>query len=180
MPSSKALLRPDVQAQIAAEVRQRMRPTPSSLLPGEAALELDMLVKKSIETVVLNTIDIPRISVVPRGEVTAGFRPFTLELSGLYLQPTQREIVGQNLRTNEQFTLEAESATHEARLEDYIVYALVDYDAHAELLYELVGQAVAHLQTYLSESGGFRNSSGQILGMLGIDRARRGGNRLQF
>ena len=30
------------------------------------------------------------------------------------------------------------------------------------------------------EKRGFRNSCGRILGMLGIDQARRGGNRLQF
>ncbi len=43
------------------------------------------------------------------------------------------------------------------RLEDYIVHALVDFDdidyfSHAELLYDLAGQMVQHLQSYLSES----------------------------
>jgi type III restriction enzyme len=42
-------------------------------------------------------------------------------------------------------------------LEDYIVHALVDFDdvdyfSHAELLYDLAGQMVAHLRRYLSES----------------------------
>jgi type III restriction enzyme len=61
------------------------------------------------------------------------------------------------LRTNEQFTLKAESGLQEARLENYIVYALVDFDdidyfSHAELLYDLAGQMVTHLRSYLSES----------------------------
>jgi len=44
----------------------------------------------------------------------------------------------------------------EQRLEDYLVRGLVDfddvsYDDHAELLYELAGQAVRHFRGYLSE-----------------------------
>lgn len=102
------------------------------------------------------TIDIPRITVVPKGTVTTGFRPFTLDASQLFLQPGQREIVGQMLRTNEQFTLAAESGLREARPEDYIVHELVDFDdidyfTHAYLLYDLAGQMVRHLCAYLSE-----------------------------
>jgi type III restriction enzyme len=44
----------------------------------------------------------------------------------------------------------------EARLEDYVVSGLVDfddisYDAHADLLYDLAAQVVNHLRTYLKE-----------------------------
>jgi type III restriction enzyme len=60
------------------------------------------------------------------------------------------------LRTNEQFTLAAEIGLKEQRPEDYIVHALVDFDdidyfTHADLLYDLAGQMVKHLQSYLSE-----------------------------
>jgi type III restriction enzyme len=60
------------------------------------------------------------------------------------------------LRTNEQFTLEAENILKEKRPEDYIVHALVDFDdieyeTHAELLYDLAGQMVRHFQSYLAE-----------------------------
>lgn len=44
----------------------------------------------------------------------------------------------------------------EQRLEDYVVRGLVDfdditYDEHADLLYELAGQLVTHIRSYLSE-----------------------------
>ena len=44
----------------------------------------------------------------------------------------------------------------EARLEDYVVSGLVDfddvsYDDHADLLYDLAGQTVQHFRSYLSE-----------------------------
>ena len=92
---------------------------------------------------------------MPSGEVTSGYHPFSLNLDGLHLQPTTRELVGQNLHTNEQFTLKSEQGIKEQRLEDYIVAALVDYDdidyfTQADLLYDLASQLVKHLQSYLS------------------------------
>jgi type III restriction enzyme len=160
VPTSSALLKPEVQKEILAEVAQRLKPLQGELLAGAdesvPALDLSAVVAKTTEIVVQQTIDIPRIAVVPKGEVTTGFRPFALDLSQLHLQPGEREIVGQMLRTNEQFTLAAEIGLKEQRPEDYIVHALVDFDdidyfTHADLLYDLAGQVVRHLQSYLSE-----------------------------
>ncbi|AAU90714.1 putative type III restriction-modification system, R subunit [Methylococcus capsulatus str. Bath] len=161
VPTSSALLKPEVQQEILAEVAERLKPVQGNLLAGvddaTPALDLSSVVAKTTEIVVQQTIDIPRIAVVPKGEVTTGFRPFTLDVSQLRLQPGEREIVGQMLRTNEQFTLAAEIGLKEQRPEDYIVHALVDFDdidyfTHADLLYDLAGQMVRHLQSYLSEA----------------------------
>jgi len=161
VPTSSALLMPEVRRQILAEVTERLKPVQGDLLAGtdtaQPVLDLAAVVEKTTNIVVQQTIDIPRISVVPTGEVTTGFNAFTLDVSQLRLQPGAREIVGQMLRTNEQFTLASAAGLKEARLEDYIVHALVDFDdidyfTHAELLYELAGQLVRHLQTYLTEA----------------------------
>ncbi|WP_341649812.1 DEAD/DEAH box helicase [Thauera humireducens] len=161
VPTSGALLTPEVQKVIQAEVAERLKPMQGNLLAGadEAipALDLSVVVAKTTEIVVQQTIDIPRIAVVPKGEITTGFRSFSLDVSQLRLQPGEREIVGQMLRTNEQFTLAAEIGLKEQRPEDYIVHALVDFDdidyfTHADLLYDLAGQMVRHLQSYLTES----------------------------
>ena len=161
VPTSSALLTSEVRKQILAEVTERLKPLQGDLLAGtdtaQPVLDLAAVVAKTTDIVVQQTIDIPRISVVPTGEVTTGFNAFTLDVSQLHLQPGAREIVGQMLRTNEQFTLASAAGLKEARLEDYIVHALVDFDdidyfTHAELLYELAGQMVRHLQTYLSEA----------------------------
>ena len=160
VPTSSALLNPEVQKEILAEVAERLKPLQGELLAGVdesvPALDLSALVAKTTEIVVQQTIDIPRIAVVPTGEVTTGFHPFKLDVSQLHLQPGSREIVGQMLRTNEQFTLAAEVGLKEQRPEDYIVHALVDFDdidyfTHADLLYDLAGQMVQHLRNYLSE-----------------------------
>ena len=161
VPTSGALLTPDVQKVIQAEAAERLKPMQGNLLAGadDATPELDLssVVAKTTEIVVEQTIDIPRIAVVPKGEVMTGFRSFSLDVSQLRLQPGEREIVGQMLRTNEQFTLAVETGLKEQRPEDYIVHALVDFDdidyfTHADLLYDLAGQMVRHLQSYLSEA----------------------------
>jgi type III restriction enzyme len=163
-PTRQALLTPEVQAKIAEAVRERLPPAQAELGGIETAPEVDVaaVVKRAVEETVKLTIDIPRIAVVPKGEVTSGFHPFTLDVSGLHLQPKDRSLVGQDLRTHKQFTLSAQSGRTERRLEDYIVHALIDYDdidytVHASLLYDLAGQMVKHLQSYLSEPEEVRN-----------------------
>ena len=160
VPTSSALLKPEVQKEILAEVAKRLKPLQGELLAGvdasAPALDLSAVVAKTTEIVVQQTIDIPRIAVVPTGEVTTGFHAFKLDMSQLHLQPGEREIVIHNLRTNEQDTLAAEVGLKEQRPEDYIVHALVDFDdidyfTHADLLYDLAGQMVQHLRGYLSE-----------------------------
>lgn len=155
VPTSAALRDPEVQKVIADQVAERLTPAQSELFENES-LDIPALVAKATEIVSSNIIDIPRIAVVPTGEVTVGFRPFTLDVNGLHLQPTDRELVIHNLHTNEQDSLAAEVGITEQRLEDYIVYALIDFDdidymAHADLLYDLAGQMVRHLMSYLSE-----------------------------
>ena len=165
VPTSGALLNHDVQAAILAEVTERLTavsgPTQGELLAGmddgAPALDLSAVVAMATEVLVLHTIDIPRIAVVPTGEVTTGFHPFKLDVSQLHLQPGEREIVIHNLHTNAQETLASVGGLKEQRLEDYIVHALVDFDdidyfTHAELLYDLSSQMVQHLQGYLSEA----------------------------
>ncbi|QQO57111.1 MAG: DEAD/DEAH box helicase family protein [Thiohalocapsa sp. PB-PSB1] len=155
LPNSTALTTAQVQQAIVERVRQRLAPAQGELLPDEG-LDLEAVVAQTAETVVRGMIDIPRISMVPTGEVTVGFNPFTLDLSGLRLQPADRELVIQMLQSNRRYTLASDGGITERRLEDYVVSGLIDYDdidyeAHAELLYDLAGQMVQHLLGYLSE-----------------------------
>ena len=155
LPNSAALRNPEVRAVIAAEVAARLQPKQGELLP-DMLLDVAAVVAATAATVVQQTIDIPRISVVPTGEVRTGFHPFSLDVSGLHLQPGAREILVQGLLNNEQQRLAAESGIRERRAEDYIAHALVDYDdidysTQSALLYELAGQMVQHLRSYLAE-----------------------------
>lgn len=154
-PTSAALLNPDMQRQILGQVEQRViaqKSQQGELLPAneQPALDLAKVVQKATELMVQNSIDIPRIVVVPTGEVRTGFHPFKLGPLPNF-QPGEREIVGQTLRTSEQFTLTRESGLREQRFEDYIVNRLVDFDdvdyfTQSDLLYDLAHQAVEHFQ----------------------------------
>ncbi len=164
-PTRKAFLTPELQARIAETVQERLPPVQLSVLVGsDAAPELDLadVVRRTADVVIQQTIDIPSIAVVPKGVVTSGIRPFMLDLAKLHLQPKDRSLVGQTLRTHAQFTLSAQKGRAEQRLEDYIVHALtefddIDYLTQADLLYSLAGQMVAHLQSYLPEAEDVRN-----------------------
>jgi type III restriction enzyme len=171
-PTRQALLTPELQAQIAEAVRERLPPVQTALEGMDATPEVDVaaVVRRALEETVKLTIDIPRIAVVPRGEVSSGFHPFTLDVAGLHLQPKDRSLVGQDLRTHKQFTLSAQGGRTERRLEDYIVHALIDFDdidytVHASLLYDLAGQMVKHLQSYLTDAEEVRN-------VLDLDRVQ--------
>lgn len=151
VPTSSALLKPEVQREILADVTERLKPLQGSLIADEAKIDLAAVVAKTTEVLTQQTIDIPRIGVAPTGEVTTGFHPFTLDVSQINLQAAEREMLIHNLHTNEQKTLASEGAAREKRFEDYIIKALIDFDdidyfTQAELLYDLAGQAVEHFR----------------------------------
>ena len=157
--TSKALLNIDVQSAVIQAVTEQLSAGQHSLFDTENPVDVADIVAKTTALMVNHTIDIPRVVVVPKGEVSYGYTPFTLDLSGLHLQPSEREIVIQSLQTNEQEVLAGQAGLIESKPENAIVLALSDYDDvsyddHAELIYDLARQAVEHLQGYLSEDEG--------------------------
>ena len=158
LPNSASLESKDVQAAIVREVAATYRaPVQEDLTGIVEKLDIANVVAKTTRVVIDQTIDIPRIVVVPTGEVTSGYEPFQLDCSAVRLQPVSRELLIQHLRTPQQELLaNTQNGRRERRLEDYLVRALIDfddvsYDDHADLLYGLAGQMVAHLQSYLDE-----------------------------
>ncbi|MBI2928330.1 MAG: DEAD/DEAH box helicase family protein [Verrucomicrobia bacterium] len=157
LPSVTYLLNPEMQAAILQEVATQYRPPQLEMGAVIMPPDIAAVVAKTSELVAQETIDIPRILVVPTGEVRAGFKPFTLDIAHLSLQPPSDELWIQHLRTNKLEILSlGKGGLQEARLEDYIVSGLVDfndvaYDEHADLLYDLAGQTVRHFRQTLSE-----------------------------
>ena len=158
LPGVSKLTDPEIQAFIVREVKEKYTP------PVQAEIEFDndkpdieAIVAKTSELIIEQTIDIPRIIVVPKGEVNSTFKPFNLDLSSMNYQPPSEELWVQHLRTNTHEIIGlGKSGIEEERLEDYIVSGLVDfndvaYDEHAEMLYDLAGQTLNHFLSYLSE-----------------------------
>ena len=158
LPSVTLLNTPAMQSAIVQEVTAQYRPSQLEMEAVTKPPDIAAIVAKTSALVTQQTIDIPRILVVPRGESKSGFKPFTLDLSTVKLQPGTGELWAQYLRTQETETIQTgRGGVSERRLEDYVVSGLIDfddisYDAHADLLYELAGQAVAHFRSYLSEA----------------------------
>jgi type III restriction enzyme len=150
-------------ALMAREVEAVLTPAQRDLTGMTEKPDVVAIVTKTAELVVRKTIDIPCIRVVPKGEVTTGFNPFKLDTAAVNYQPVERDILIQHLRTHQQEILDAQDyAEPEKRLEDYIVRALADcddisYENHAGLLYDLAGQMVAHLRSYLTQEDAVRN-----------------------
>jgi type III restriction enzyme len=157
LASSTDLTKPEVQATIVAEARRRYDGIQAELEGMEPLAAPEKLVQEVVKTVIKGTIDIPRIIVLPRVGSTVQFARFQLDLSSIRYQPVARDLLMQFLRTNEQHILSFNRAgSSEARLEDYLIRGLIDqadicYDEHADLLYDLSGQVVAHLRSYLAD-----------------------------
>ena len=149
--TSKTLFNDAVQKSVIQAVTEQLATGQQSLFDLENPVDVADIVAKTTELLVQHTIDIPRVIVVPKGDVSYGYKAFTLDLSGLNLQPSERDIVIQSLQTNEQVFMVSQIGLTEDRPENYIVHALIDYDDisyddHADLLYDLSGQVVQHLK----------------------------------
>ncbi|MDQ3816791.1 MAG: DEAD/DEAH box helicase family protein [Acidobacteriota bacterium] len=163
LPRSADLKSPQVQAKIVSEVAERFSPVQGELEGVAEQPNIEQIVAKTAELFVERTIDIPRIVVQPVGEVSYGFSDFDLDTSSVNLQPVDHQILIASLQTNARERLDdSGNPIKEERPENYLVRGLIDfadisYDDHADLLYKLAGQLVAHLRSYLTDEEAVHN-----------------------
>ena len=157
VPTLAHLSKPEVQAAIVKAVQEQHRPTQMEIEGVIEQPDFAGVVARTVELVTQQTIEIPRILVVPKGEVKAGFKPFTLKLDSLKYPAVSEELWIQHLRTGQQDEVSlGVGGIEEKRIEDYVVSGLMDfddvsYDDQADLLYDLANQTVKHLYSYLTE-----------------------------
>ncbi len=140
-PSVTYLSRPEVQALVVREVQSQYQP-PQLELEGIGKLVPDVaaVIAATAKLMAERTIDIPRIIVMPKGEVKAGFRSFTLDLSGMRYPAPSEELWAKHLRTDQIDIIGlTQGNLLEERLEDYVVRGLIDfpdiaYDEHRPAL----------------------------------------------
>jgi type III restriction enzyme len=174
LPSVSHLTNADVQAAVLKAVTAEYRPSQLEMEGVTAKPDLAAIVAKTTELVIQQTIDIPRILVVPTGKVQSGFNAFTLKVDTLNYPPVSEELWAKHLRTDQVDVISTGAGgIEELRLEDYVVSGLVDfddvsYDAHSDLLYDLASQVVKHLGTYLKDEHEVR----KVLGAFQKDIAK--------
>ncbi len=173
LPSVTYLTKPEIQAEIVREVTERYSPAQIGLEGVVETPDIAAIVAKTSELTAQQTIDIPRILIVPKEEVRSGFKPFKLDLSNVNYQPISNDLWAQELRTGKlQLITLGKGRIGEERLEDYVVSGLVDfndvsYGDNADLLYDLASQVVHHFRSYLSE-----DDAGRILQVYQREVAR--------
>ncbi|WP_295413622.1 DEAD/DEAH box helicase family protein, partial [uncultured Thiodictyon sp.] len=77
VPTVEHLRKPEVQAAIVQAVEERRTPAQLALKGLAEEPDVAAVVAKTVDLVARQTIDMPRILVVPKGEVRCGFNPFT-------------------------------------------------------------------------------------------------------
>ena len=169
LASSGYLAREEIRNEILVKTMATVTASPEQVLVEEPAVvaaresEIQSIVDRVIQVVIEKTIDIPKIVVLPKGNLTWGYHEFVLDVSGIQLQPVSEDLLLQFLRTSEQRKLRVGTGVlRVARPEDYLVFALMDYndvsyDDHADLLYKLSAQVVGHLRSYLPDDQAVAN-----------------------
>ncbi|GGC06554.1 DEAD/DEAH box helicase [Dyadobacter sediminis] len=150
------LLDPLIQKDIARSVREQLPSSQLELELNYPGISVEDIVSRTIKTVNQQSIDIPFILVIPKGQVESGFNSFGLELSSLKYPPVSDDLWIQHLRTGKRDVISLiDNDDNEITLEKLIVEALNDFDdifyeQQSDLLFDLAGQTIRHLQTYLS------------------------------
>jgi len=95
------LKHPEIQKAIVKAVEAEHQPAQLKLEGVEEKPDIAAVVAQTVELVTQQTIDIPRILIVPQGEVKSGFKPFRLRLENLKYPAVSNELWIQHLRTNQ-------------------------------------------------------------------------------
>lgn len=154
---SDQLQEQEVQEEIRKKVEDIVRPKQGLVFDSIGDDKVKEIVRETTTLYKDLSIDIPKIVVVPKGEVVCGYEDFDMETSNINLQPVAQDILIQHLHDMQRYRLrDGTGIITEQRPEDYLVRGLIDfndisYDDHSTLLYKLAGQVVAHLRTYLTD-----------------------------
>ncbi len=114
--------------------------------------EVKAQVKMVAEHYVKTVVGIPRIRLLPTGDVNCGYKDFDLDVSGVHYPPVDEAMLLRYLQDqskSEVVHFDDKDFT-ESTLDDEIVKRLIDYDdidytTTKDLLYKLAGQMAAHL-----------------------------------
>jgi type III restriction enzyme len=118
------------------------------------------LIEETLQEIVTNTIEIPRIIVQPSGEVKTGFKDFKLVTKQFpRWQPVDMQILIKALQSGNQSTIglttdkgSLKDSNQDAIVRELVNHDEIDYDSHTPLLYSLASAAIDHISSYLNDS----------------------------
>lgn len=158
VPTISYLSSTKVQSMVREAVVREYQPEQLEIEGVTIPPNIESIIAKTTNIVIKRTIDIPKIIIVPKGEVKSGFRSFALDVKSLnYPVPSKEELIVQSMITDQAEYIEIRKTNGvESRMENYIVNSLASfddicYDENSDLLYDLAGQVINHFFSYLSE-----------------------------
>lgn len=149
--SIKDLEDPKIMQRI-TETAMAAQKTQDGLFPSVTREQAAAVVEEVCKQLIERTIAIPTLTITPKQQVSFGFKRFELDLKNWNYQPLSNELLIQVLRTENRQLISGDAGGETPdRPEDYLVAKLVDfpevdYDAHADILYDLAGQVVTHFR----------------------------------
>lgn len=148
----------ETREEIIKTVKSRIEAGQGELFENENTAQIiQSAVDEKIDKVQKNTIEIPRLTVVPSDEAIVSITNFDLDTRNLNLRPQSNDIYLQSLQdTNAQRQVISNDVINnrEDVIENVLVSLLIDvefidYDQNVKLLYKLARQAVSHFRSYL-------------------------------
>ena len=139
VPNTAALQSSEVRNVIKEKVENLYKPEQLEIEGVSTKPDITAVVAKTTEIIQQQTIDIPKIIVVPVEPIETFYEPFTLDLSGLTYEPPEETLWIQSLATNEGESLGMGAGSIEEKsLENHVVSSLLEFDDisyydHAEL-----------------------------------------------
>lgn len=117
------------------------------------------LIEETLQEIITNTIEIPRVTVQPSGEVKSGFKDFKLNTKNFpRWQPVDEQILIKALQSGNQNTIgltnnkgRSKDSNLDAVVRELINHDEIDYDTHSDLLYALADAAIEYITGYLKD-----------------------------
>jgi type III restriction enzyme len=162
-PSSEYLLQKDTLKSLVSEAKEVYIPEQGDLPNIEDEIDYQRITEEITQTMVAETIDIPKIVFVPKGNNNINYKPFTLNCNSIKYQPVERDLLIQRLSDNVQEVFSGlKEKSPEERLEDYLIQVLtefedISYDEQSDLMYDLSSQLITYLKSYLNSDEDVRN-----------------------
>jgi type III restriction enzyme len=153
----KELKNEEIKQIVLKNIKQDIIKTPQQkLFIGEIIEEVKAAYDNVVDELIVNIIEIPKITVQPSGDVEYGFKSFDLDTKNLNYQPVAEEILRKILRTNEDAIISGKGRIITDKPENIIIneiinYSEIDYDSQCDLLFKLAGQAIDKFKSYLDE-----------------------------
>ncbi|MBF0405454.1 MAG: DEAD/DEAH box helicase family protein [Nitrospirae bacterium] len=133
-----------------------------TLFKDEILKEMSKAYDAVVTEFIVNTIEIPRITIQQSNEIVSGFKDFDLDTKNLSYQPVSEEILRITLQGNETDSISGKGRIITDITENIIVNELinhpeVDYDVQADLLFKLARQAIDKFKSYLNNEDELTN-----------------------